>query len=85
MKSIIKTACASVVSAAALFAAASPASAAFDVYYVEFYMGSSLIGLGEVGCADMPFEYLLLWGSDQGEMVVVGRENCPSLPPPFGS
>lgn len=85
MKTPLKLAGAALLGAASLFAAAGAATAASDVYYVEFYdpFGNQ-IGLGQVGCADTPGEYILLWGSDQGEMVVVGQENCPALPPPFG-
>ena len=52
-------------------------------YYVDFYMDNVQVGHGEVHCADQPFEYILIWGTNQGERVVSGRENCPSLPFPF--
>ena len=45
-------------------------------YYVDFYIDSTQVGHGVVHCADQPFEYILIWGSDSGEMVVYGQENC---------
>ncbi|WP_439635456.1 hypothetical protein [Oceanicaulis sp.] len=54
-----------------------------NYYYVDFYMDNVQVGHGEVHCADQPFEYILIWGINQGERVVSGRENCPSLPFPF--
>ena len=59
------------------------AAYAADNYYVNFYLNGQLVGQGLVHCADQPFEYILQWGSDYGEMVVIGRENCPSLWPFF--
>lgn len=67
--------------ASALFAgsasAIATASSQATYYYVEFHIAGSQVGLGRVHCADTPAEYVLLWGSDQGDVIVVGREDCP--------
>jgi hypothetical protein len=85
MKNPLKLIGAAALASATLFAGpgatSATASSASYVYYVEFYLGNTQVGFGQVGCQDEPFEYLLIWGSDQGEMVVIGRDQCSGLPP----
>ena len=72
----------SLFAAAALALSFAPASHAGSAtnYYVDFVLNGVLVGQGQVYCYDQPFEYVLLWGSDSGDMVVYGEENCPGFP-----
>ena len=53
------------------------------VYYVNFILDGQVVGQGQVGCFDEPIEYILIWGIDQGEMEILGRESCSPFPPPL--
>ncbi len=87
MKNPLKLIAAATLASAAIFAGPSTASATANsasyVYYVNFILNGQVVGHGQVGCFDEPFEYILLWGIDQGEMEVIGRDSCPSFPPPL--
>ena len=81
MKNPLKVLAAAALGAATL--AAGSASAGFGVYYVDFKLGNTVVGHGFIPCADSPAEYVLVWGSDNGEAHYYGQENCPPFPPPL--